>query len=158
MAERAEAHSLDRLESSNQCGKRAYRRIGLAVDVEPDVGEPFEQLAHQRDRGPSVNAYFGQLVGGHLGDRAVDAARPREIGVVECHQHAVGAEVHVGLEVVESEPDGVLERRHRVLGCLARPTSMGERNRPRPIEIRVHESAQIERPASCQYSSFRRRL
>ena len=74
MTERAQAHPVDRLVPADQRRQRTSGSIGLAVDVEAHVRKPFEQLAHQRDRGPAVDAHLGEFVGGHVGDRAVDAA------------------------------------------------------------------------------------
>ena len=52
--------------------------------------------------------------------------------VVERHQHAVGGDVGIGLEVAVAEGHRRLERRHRVLARAAlgvRPL-VGERQRP----------------------------
>ncbi len=61
---------------------------------------------------------------------------PIEDVVVEGEQHAVGRHVHVGLDVAVAEADRALERRHRVLGPLARAAAVGERDRTRMVEER----------------------
>ena len=72
-------------------------------------------------------------------------ARPVQVGVVEGDEHAVLRDVHVGLEIPEADGHGVLERRHRVLGELARAAAMGERDRPGPVEKGVGELGDSER-------------
>ena len=71
-----------------------------------------------------------------LGDVALVVGDPIEDVVVEREQHAVGGHVHVGLDVAVAEADRALERRHRVLGPLARAAAVGERDRTWMIEER----------------------
>ena len=50
---------------------------------------------------------------------------------------AVGGDLHVGLHVAIAEADRVLEGGHGVLGHVARAAAVRERNRPRPVEVRM---------------------
>ncbi len=85
---------------------------------------------------PSTSAFDTSDQGSSL----ILPARPRgaqQIVVVERHQHTVGGHLHIGLEVAVAEVDGVFERLHRVLGHVAGPTSVSERQWPVPVEIRM---------------------
>jgi hypothetical protein len=55
-------------------------------------------------------------------------------------QHAVASEMDIGLQVPVSKRCCDLKRRQRVLGRLTRATSMGECDRSRLDEERVHVS------------------
>ena len=137
MAESSDTDAIDRLVATDQRCQRPGGGIGLAVDVEPHVGEPLEQFAHHGDRRASVDPNVSEFLGAHVGDRALDATRPGEVGIVERHQDPVGAEVHVGLEVLEPERHRVFERRHRVLRRFAGAAPMRERDGTGPVEVRM---------------------
>ncbi len=71
----------------------------------------------------------------------------------EHHRSWRGHRSQVGVAQI----DGMLEGRRRVLRVVARSTSVGKRDRPRPVEIRM-DLHQMLRSAACQYSSFSSRL
>ena len=64
-----------------------------------------------------------------VGERACAIGDPVQPVVVEGDQHAVTGYVRVGLEVPVAERNGDLERRERVLRCLAAPPAVRERDR-----------------------------
>ena len=112
----------------------------LGVDVDPTSGQVLEELLEQRDRlgarHPRLATSFqvsSLMSAGAVGD-------PIESVVVEGDQHAVGGDVDVGLEVAVAEVDGVLECGERVLGCVARPAAVGERDGSWVVEERFHLS------------------
>ena len=81
-------------------------RVGLAVDVDPGLGERVEQLVEQRDRLAAVDPGRRDLAPRQLVDASRPAARPRQVVVVERDDDAVGRHVDVGLEVAVAEVDG----------------------------------------------------
>ena len=95
-----------------------------------------QQVLEQRNRLTTVDLggpYDGPR---QILDHPVAVGDPIEHVVVEGEQHAVGGDVDVGLDVAVAERDRVLERRHRVLGDLARSASVRERDRSGPVEER----------------------
>lgn len=87
-----------------------------------------------------------------FGDRAGAICDPVEALVMKGDQDAVARQMDIGLEVPVSKSNCDLECRERVLGRLTGTTSVGERDRSRLYEERVHVSrARI--PASVTRSA-----
>ena len=72
------------------------------------------------------------------GNRARAIGDPVQPVVVKRDQHTVARDVGVGLEVPVPERDGDLKRHERVLGRIAGPATVGERDRTGVIEKRMH--------------------
>ena len=83
------------------------------------------------------------------GDRASPIGDPVQPVVVKGDQYAVASDVGVRFEVAVPECHGDLERHKRVLGCLAGPAAVGERDRPVVIEEGVHSSRSAPPILSC---------
>ena len=111
--------------------------IRLAVDVHPCLGELPDQLLEERDRLGTVEPGGVDLAPAQLADPPGHSAGAGQVVVVERDEHAVLGDLHIGLDVPVAEVDGVLERRHRVLGCITGASTVGERHRAVPVEIRV---------------------
>lgn len=139
---------LDQLEEGGDC------LVGLAVNVEPAVRPPVEQIDHPRDWFQVVDPQLGDLCPSQVGDVCVDATCPLQVRVVERNEDTIGAAVDVSFEIPVPQGDGVLEGGQCVLGRLQVATAMRERDRTFVIEIRVAAHAQIARPAAFQYSSL----
>ena len=75
-----------------------------------------------------------------LSDRAGAICNPVEALVMKGDQNAVASEMDIGLQVPVSECECDLECRERVLGRLTATASVGERDRSRLDEERVHVS------------------
>ena len=116
--------------------ERSDRSVVLGIDVDAQVGERPEKLLEQRDGLASADPRGAHDLPRQLGDVALVVGDPIEDVVVEGKEHAVGGHVHVGLDVAVAEADRALERRHRVLGPLARAAAVGERDRTGMIEER----------------------
>ena len=139
--ERADADPVVRPRARRtQVGQRRHRRLGLDVDVEPDVGEVLEQLV-QRGIGswPPIRALL-------TSSRASSAIAPvrsvtrSSASSWKASSDAVAGRVHVGLEVAVAELDGVLERGQRVLEPIrAGAAPVGHRDRPVVVEVGIHD-------------------
>jgi hypothetical protein len=70
-------------------------------------------------------------------DLAALVGQTVETLVVEGEQNSVSRRVDIGLEVLVSQVDRPLERRHGVLGAVRGTTSVRERNRTVVVEKRV---------------------
>jgi hypothetical protein len=98
----------------------------------------------ERERPPTIR---GERVTGvgrfHLGDaelrdRAGAIRDPVQALVMKGDQDAIAREMDISLQVPVPESHRDLEGRQRVLGRLTRTTSVGERDRSRLDEKRVH--------------------
>ena len=106
----------------------------LGVDVDAEVRERAEEVL---ERGSAPARRPGPAAPRPRSARLTRRSMPHvrvEVEVVEGEQHAVGRDVHVGLDVAVAEVHGVLERRHRVLGRIAGAAAVGERDRVLPVE------------------------
>ena len=135
VAERADAHAVDRIarraasrtsgSTAPSCfGSMLTRTSGQAPSRSSNSGigsRPSTFASRTTDHGRS------SITPVAVGDAVEDV-------VVEGEQHAVGGDVHVGLDVAVAEPNCVLERRHRVLGDFARAAAVRERDRSGPVE------------------------
>lgn len=93
--------------------------IGLCVDVEAGERPHEENVREPRNRSDAVNEQRVDFSRRQVGDIGVEARAGSEIGIMECEQDAIGAEVYVGLQVSKAQIDGVLESRQRVLWPFA---------------------------------------
>ncbi len=139
VGERPDADAVDRTVVTQGLHECHHAVVGLGVDVEAGVRERLEQLGERGD-GVSVAEAGRRDVGGvQLGDRPARVRDPIEDVVVERHQHAVGAQVDVGLEVAEPLGPRGAERGHGVLGGRLGATPVRHGDRPRTVEERHGE-------------------
>ena len=141
-AERTDQHPVEHVEALD-AGRPAARARASSLQsmLIRAVGPRRQQLLEARDGLAPVDAGRRHVLPGELRDVSWPSARPLQVVVVEGDHDAVGGDVDVGLEVREAEVDGVLERRHRVLRCLAGASAMGEGDRARPVEEGVRGPA-----------------
>ena len=151
--ERSNADPFPSTEAIEQRREWPNTRIGLGVDVDPDGRPSHENLLKPRDTdtattkreaAPAVKRERVTSVGRlhladpELSDRTCPVCDPVEPLVMESDQHAVAGEVGIGLDVRVPERDGDLKRLKGVLGRLAGPASVGDRDRAGLSEERVH--------------------
>ena len=91
-----------RIGASDHLDQWLDRLVGLRIDVDPDVGPRAEDVLEQRDRFATVDQRPRHLGPGQLADDAGPVGDSIELVVVEGHEHAVGGDVDVGLEVADT--------------------------------------------------------
>ena len=152
----AKGDAIPRPEPLDQRDERLDTGVVLGVDVDPELGparqhsleprNPYPATA-KRKAPPAVGREYVAGVGslhlgdGQLGDRARAVGEIVEPRVVEGHEHAVAAQVRVGLEVAVPERDRGPEGLERVLGRLLGAAAMGDRERRRMVEEGVQSAA-----------------
>lgn len=126
VGERADAHPIHCPELTQQCGERFDDGIVLGIDVHAQIGPCGEQFGEQRDGFATIDQGGAHLIPGQLLDDAGAIGDTVEAVVMEGQDLPVGGEMRIGLDVSIPEFDRPGEGRHRVLGFVARSTTMGE--------------------------------
>ena len=128
---------------ASDLGSMLTRASGHRARIASQPGNANPATA-ERERPPTIR---GERVTGvgrfHLGDaelrdRAGAIRDPVEALVMKGDQNAVAREMHISLQVPVPESHRDLEGRQRVLGRLTGTTSVGERDRSRLDEKRMH--------------------
>gem|GEM_PF-5040803 len=119
VAEGPNAHAVDRLVVA-QCVNQGHDGlIGLGVDVHPRSRPTREDFVEPRYVRPVLNKKRVDLVCVEVSDIGVQAGSALQIGIMKREEHAIGAEMDIGLQIPKPKVDRVLERWHRVLGPVA---------------------------------------
>jgi len=138
ITERADHHPGNRVGSQDDVGEWPHRGVVFRVEIDMGIGKCLEKFFETHDRFGAVDASETHVGPGKLRDGPARVGDSIESVVVECDGHAVAGDVDIGLDVGESQVEGMAKRLFGVLRMRARPAPVSERDRTTNVEIRVN--------------------
>jgi hypothetical protein len=97
------------LRATEQSGERFHYCIVFCIDVDPQVRPCREEVLKEWDRGDAIDPSLGNLGPSELRDQTGSVGHTIKIVVVEGDDDAIGCDMGVGLDVVETKFDGSRE-------------------------------------------------
>jgi hypothetical protein len=137
IAEGPDHHPVDRGCTKNRLGQRLDGRLVFGVEVDPRTGERFEEFVEPHDGLGAVDACPTDFGPGKLGYCPFCIGDTIETLIVEGQRYPVTGDMHVGLDVGESEIERVTKCPFGVLRVDTRSAPVGNCDRVADVEIWV---------------------
>lgn len=129
LGESPDAHPVDGVEAHQHIDEWIDHRIGFRIDVEPLLRESNQQFLERRNGFTAPQSGTRYLPPAQRRDLPSSVRDPVEAFVMCRHNHSIGGQVHVGLEICETHLDRSSEGSEAVLGRFLGTSTVRESQR-----------------------------